>query len=72
MSRQRGELGMRLERWLHAWDVFLLIMFIGLLTGLITFMVTDTHPAACRHTISHTAGRMHIPVRSATWVCQHP
>jgi hypothetical protein len=59
---------MRLERWLHDWDIFLAIMLTGLLTGLITFMAFDPHPAACRHLVTaHVPGRAHI-----AWVCSRP
>jgi hypothetical protein len=58
---------MRLERWLHEWDVFLLILAVGLLTGLITYMAFDTHPASCHLALSHLPGRAHF-----TWVCSRP
>lgn len=57
-----------MRRLLEAWDVFLVIMAAGLLTGLVTFMATDGNPPACRHAVSH----MHVPLRSFTWVCAHP
>lgn len=64
---------MRLERWLHEWDALLIILAVGLLTGLITFMATDTHPAACLRMVNTTvAGKFHVPARSLTWVCGHP
>lgn len=59
---------MRLERWLHDWDVLLVILAVGLLTGLAVFMAADTHPDACRQAVNH----MHVPIRSFTWVCSHP
>lgn len=57
-----------LSRWLRDWDVFLVIMAAGVLTGLITWMVLDPAPAACQHAITH----MHVPMSSFTWVCAHP
>ena len=54
-------------RWLRDWDVFLAIMLAGLLTGLIVFMAYDGQPGACRHALSHTAGRAHL-----AWVCDRP
>lgn len=59
---------MRLERWLHDWDVFLLITLTGLLTGLAVFMATGANLAACRYAASHA----HIPARSYAGVCEHP
>jgi hypothetical protein len=60
--------GWRVRRWLREWDTFLLIMAAGVLTGLITFMAFDPSPAGCQAAITH----MYVPVRSFTWVCQHP
>jgi hypothetical protein len=57
----------KLERWLHEWDTFLLIMAVGILTGLITFMAFSPHPAACRQALAHAPGKAHI-----TWACEHP
>lgn len=53
-----------LGRWFRDWDVFLAIMATGLLTGLIVFMATDSHPAGCHRVL---AGR---PVLA--WICSHP
>jgi hypothetical protein len=58
---------MKLERWLHEWDVFILIMAVGVLTGLITFMAFNPHPASCQQMMAHSAGRTHF-----AWVCDHP
>lgn len=57
----------RFRRFLDAWDVLIVIMAAGLLTGAITFMATDTHPDQCRAAVSHLPGRPHFE-----WVCQHP
>lgn len=59
---------MRLKRWLHEWDTFLLILVTGILAGLITFMAFDANPVACHAAVTH----MHAPARSFTWVCAHP
>jgi hypothetical protein len=64
----RFRLRVRLRRWLHYWDALIVIMAVGVLTGLITFMATSPSPAACHA----AASRMHVPVRSLTWVCSHP
>jgi len=64
---------MRLERWMHEWDVFALIMAVGLLTGLLTFMAFDVHPGTCRHVVTHALGKMHAPAKAhLTWVCDRP
>jgi hypothetical protein len=55
------------KRRLREWDVFLLIMAAGVLTGLITFMAFDGHPGACRQAMGHAPGRAHM-----AWVCDHP
>lgn len=59
-ERQRG----RFRRWLDDWDVFLMIMLTGLLTGLITFMASDAHPGGCHRAL---AGRPAL-----AWVCERP
>lgn len=58
---------MKLERWLHEWDVFILIMTVGILTGLITFMAFNPSPGSCRQALAHTPGKAHI-----TWACERP
>lgn len=58
---------MRLRRWLREWDALLVIFAVGLLTGVITFMVTGTHPARCHAAVSHLPGKAHF-----TWVCSRP
>ena len=56
-----------MRRWLRDWDVFLAIMLAGLLTGLVTFMAFDAHPAACRQALARAPGRAHL-----AWVCSRP
>jgi hypothetical protein len=57
----------KLERWLHEWDTFILIMAVGVLTGLIVFMAFNPSPASCQRMVVHSAGRTPL-----SWVCEHP
>jgi hypothetical protein len=58
---------MKPGRWFRDWDTFLLIMAVGILAGLITFMANDHNPAQCHTAISHLPGRAHL-----IWVCSRP
>lgn len=56
-----------MRRLMLDWDVILVILAVGLLTGLITFMAEYPHPVQACHALAVHAP--HLPVR---WVCAHP
>jgi hypothetical protein len=63
----KGQFGMKMERFFNDWDVFILIMAVGVLTGLIFMMSFNPGPESCHHVLVHAIGR-----GPATWMCGPP